>query len=267
MLRPWPNCGLLTGLDHAATICPMTNFASGNAIATVASLIGDAARANMLSALMGGQALTAGELSRHAGVTTQTTSGHLSRLTDARLLTVEKQGRHRYYRLASAEVAQAIDALMALASSGPKRHHPIGPKDDALRMARTCYDHMAGRLAVALADALCDKSYVVVSDGAALVTEEGQRFFCDFGVDLKLESASKRPLCRACLDWSERRMHLAGKLGAGLLDRFTALGWVARTPETRALRVTPAGEVGFRTTFGLTADWRSPLFTAIKNDG
>jgi DNA-binding transcriptional ArsR family regulator len=245
----------------------MTNFASGNAIAAVASLIGDAARANMLSALMGGQALTAGELSRHAGVTTQTTSGHLSRLTDARLLTMEKQGRHRYYRIASQEVAQAIDALMALASSGPKRHHPIGPRDDALRMARTCYDHMAGRLAVSIADALCEKAYVVLADGAALVTEEGQRFLCDFGVDLKSGNVSKRPLCRACLDWSERRMHLAGKLGTGLLERLTALGWVVRMPETRALRVTQAAEAGLRTTFGLSADWRVSSPNGIKNDG
>ena len=237
---------------------PMTNFASGNAIAEVASLLGDAARANMLAALMGGQALTAGELARHAGVTAQTTSGHLSRLADAQLVTLEKQGRHRYYRLASQEVAQAIDALMAVASAGPKRYRPVGPKDESMRLARTCYDHMAGKLAVTVADVLCDKAYVMLSEGAALVTEEGQRFFCDFGVDLKIDSASKRPLCRTCLDWSERRMHLAGKLGAGLLDRFTVLGWVDRMPDTRALRVTPAGEVGFRTTFGLPSDWRLP---------
>ncbi len=245
----------------------MTNFASGIAIAEVASLLGDAARANMLSALMGGQALTAGELARHAGVTAQTTSGHLSLLADAQLVTLEKQGRHRYYRLASQEVAQAIDALMAVASAGPKRYRPVGPKDEALRTARTCYDHMAGKLAVSVADALCEKSYVALSDGAALVTEEGQKFFCDFGVDLKPDNVSKRPLCRACLDWSERRMHLAGKLGAGLLDRFTALGWVARISETRALRVTPAGEVGFRTTFGLPLEWRLSSPAETKNDG
>ncbi len=245
----------------------MTNFASGTSIAVVASLLGDPARANMLYALMGGQALTAGELARHAGVTAQTTSGHLSRLADAQLLTLEKQGRHRYYRLASPEVAQAIDALMVVASAGPKRHRPIGPKDDALRMARTCYDHMAGRLAVSIADALCEKAYVVLADGAALVTEEGQRFLCDFGVDLKPGHPSKRPLCRACLDWSERRMHLAGTLGTGLLDRLTALGWVARTPDTRALRVTQAADAGLRTTFGLSADWRVSSSEKIKNDG
>lgn len=122
----------------------MSNVASGNTIAEVARLIGDAARANVLSALMGGQALTAGELARHAGVTAQTTSGHLARLAEAQLIAVEKQGRHRYYRLASPDVAHAIHALMTVAASGPRRHRPIGPKDEALRLARTCYDHMAG---------------------------------------------------------------------------------------------------------------------------
>ncbi|MDR0807786.1 MAG: helix-turn-helix domain-containing protein [Gemmobacter sp.] len=234
----------------------MSRIASGNTIAEAASLIGDAARANMLSALMGGQALTAGELARHAGVTAQTTSGHLGKLTEAQLITVEKQGRHRYYRLASPDVAQAIHALMAIAASGPKRYHPIGPKDEALRLARTCYDHMAGRLAVALVDALIGKSYVMLADGAGLVTDEGRRFFCDFGIDLGEVTRSRRPLCRTCLDWSERRPHLAGRLGAALLDRTLALGWISRTAESRALRIMRAGEAGFSNTFDLPPDWR-----------
>ncbi|EKS27682.1 ArsR/SmtB family transcription factor [Afipia felis] len=237
----------------------MSNVASGNTIAEVASLIGDAARANMLSALMGGQALTAGELARHAGVSAQTTSGHLGKLTEAQLIAVEKQGRHRYYRLASPDVAHAIHALMAVAASGPKRYRPIGPKDEALRLARTCYDHMAGRLAIALADALTGKGYVLLADGAGLVTEEGQRFFCDFGIDLDEAERSKRPLCRTCLDWSERRPHFAGRLGAALLDRALTLGWVGRTHESRALRITRAGEAGFSGTFDLPSDWRTPL--------
>jgi DNA-binding transcriptional ArsR family regulator len=236
----------------------MSNVASGNTIAEVASLIGDAARANMLSALMGGQALTAGELARHAGVSAQTTSGHLGKLTEAQLIAVEKQGRHRYYRLASPDVAHAIHALMAVAASGPKRYHPIGPRDEAMRLARTCYDHIAGRLAIALADALMGKGYVLLADGAGLVTEEGQRFFCDFGIDLDEATRSKRPLCKTCLDWSERRPHLAGRLGAALLDRALALNWVSRTAESRALRITRAGEVGFSGTFGLPLDWRTP---------
>ncbi len=235
----------------------MSNVASGNTIAEVASLIGDAARANMLSALMGGQALTAGELARHAGVTAQTTSGHLGKLAEAQLIAVEKQGRHRYYRLASPDVAHAIHALMAVAASGPKRHHPIGPKDEALRLARTCYDHMAGRLAIALADSLTGKGYVLLADGAGLITDEGQRFFCDFGIDLDAAHQSKRPLCRTCLDWSERRPHLAGRLGAALLDRSLVRGWISRTAESRALRITRAGEIGFGGTFDLPSDWRT----------
>ena len=236
----------------------MSNVASGNTIAEVASLIGDAARANMLSALMGGQALTAGELARHAGVTAQTTSGHLGKLAEAQLIAVEKQGRHRYYRLASPEIAQAIHALMAVAASGPRRYRPIGPRDEALRLARTCYDHMAGRLAIALADALTGKGYVVLADGAGLVTDEGKRFFCDFGIDLDETTRSRRPLCRTCLDWSERRAHLAGHLGAALLDRSLSLGWISRTTESRALRITRAGEAGFGGTFDLRPDWRTP---------
>jgi DNA-binding transcriptional ArsR family regulator len=237
----------------------MSNVASGNTIAEVASLIGDAARANMLSALMGGQALTAGELARHAGVSAQTTSGHLGKLAEAQLIAVEKQGRHRYYRLASPDVAHAIHALMAVAASGPKRYRPIGPRDEAMRLARTCYDHIAGRLAIALTDALVGKGYVLLADGAGLVTEEGQRFFCDFGIDLDEAVRSKRLLCRTCLDWSERRPHLAGRLGSALLDRALALGWVGRTAESRALRITRAGEAGFSGAFDLPPDWRTPL--------
>lgn len=236
----------------------MSNIASGNAIAVVASLIGDAARANMLSALMGGQALTAGELARHAGVTAQTTSGHLGKLAEAKLIAVEKQGRHRYYRLASPDVAHVIHALMSAAVSGPKRYRPIGPKDEALRLARTCYDHMAGRLAVALADALAGSGYLLLGDGAGLVTDEGRRFFCDFGIDLEEPTRSKRPLCRTCLDWSERRPHLAGRLGTAILDRTLAVGWISRTAEHRALRITRAGELGFGRVFNLPSDWRMP---------
>lgn len=236
----------------------MSSVVSGNTIAEVAGLIGDAARANMLSALMGGQALTAGELARHAGVTAQTTSGHLGKLTQARLITVEKQGRHRYYRLASPDVAHAIHALMAVAASGPKRYHPIGPKDEALRLARTCYDHMAGRLAIALTDALTGKGYVMLADGAGLVTDEGRHFFGELGIDLDQATRSKRPLCRTCLDWSERRQHLAGRLGAALLDRSLALGWISPNADSRALRITRAGEAGFRGTFDLPSDWRTP---------
>ncbi|MYZ46261.1 ArsR/SmtB family transcription factor [Propylenella binzhouense] len=236
----------------------MSNIASGNTIAGVASLIGDAARANILSALMGGHALTAGELARHAGVTAQTTSGHLAKLVDAALISLEKQGRHRYYRLASPEVAQAMQSLMVVAATGPKRHHPIGPRDEAMRTARTCYDHLAGRLALALADSLSERGYVSLADGVGIVTEEGARFFSDFGIDLAADRRSKRPLCRTCLDWSERRPHLAGHLGAAILARLLGLKWVVRSPGTRALEITSSGQRGLVATFQVPPIWRAP---------
>ncbi|WP_241963406.1 ArsR/SmtB family transcription factor [Paracoccus suum] len=205
---------------------------------------------------MSGQALTAGELARHAGVTAQTTSGHLGKLTEAKLIAVEKQGRHRYYRLATPQVAQAIHALMAVAASGPTRYHPIGPRDQALRLARTCYDHMAGRLALTIADSLVREGHVVLSDGAGMVTDEGRRFFADLGIDTKSLRA-RRPLCQTCLDWSERRPHIAGQLGAALLSSVLARGWVTRSAESRALKLSRAGESGLATAFQLPADWRN----------
>lgn len=232
----------------------MSTVPSGNTIAEVAALIGDPARANILSALMGGLALTAGELARHGGVSAQTTSGHLAKLRQAGLIALEKQGRHRYYRLASPEIAHAMEALMAIAATGPKRHRPVGPKDTALRAARTCYDHIAGRLGIGLADSLRDASYVALSDGIGVVTDEGRRFLCDFGIALEGDTRPKRPLCRTCLDWSERRPHLAGWLGASLLSRSLDLRWIVRVPNSRALKITNAGRHGFATTFGLSAD-------------
>jgi len=256
MLRSRPNNAPVTLPPNGAIFQPMTNIASANAIAQVAALIGDVARANMLAALMGGQALAAGELASHAGVSAQTTSGHLARLLDAELIAVEKQGRHRYYRLASPQIAHALEALMAVAASGPKRHRPPGPRDEALRLARTCYDHMAGRLGIALADALTAREQIVLADGAGVVTDSGRAFLCDFGIDLA--GASKRPFCRTCLDWSERRPHLAGHLGAALFASSLERGWVRRAPGSRALTITPAGHRGFMDAFGLSKDWASP---------
>jgi len=230
----------------------MTNFVSGNSLAEVAALIGDPARANILQALADGRALTAGELAWHAGVSAQTTSGHLAKLADAQLIALEKQGRHRYFRLASPQVAEAMEALMLVAANGPKRHRPTGPRDEAMRTARTCYDHLAGRLAVALADRLSAREFIILSDGAASITEEGHRFFSDFGLDLGSDDKSRRPLCRTCLDWSERRSHLAGRLGAALCQRSLDLGWIKRGKDSRAVTFTPKGIAGFRDTFGIS---------------
>ncbi|MCB8819752.1 ArsR/SmtB family transcription factor [Microvirga rosea] len=230
----------------------MTTMVSGTTLAEIAALIGDVARANILSALMDGRALTASELAWHGGVSASTTSGHLAKLADANLVAMARQGRHRYYRLASPEVAQAIEALMAVASFGPKRHRPVGPKDEALRRARTCYDHLAGRLGIALADTLTERRYIVLSDSAGAVTDEGRRFLCDFGIELEHGNGHGRALCRTCLDWSERRPHLAGRLGAALCSRMFELGWVERIKDSRALAITSQGRQGLAQTFGVT---------------
>lgn len=231
----------------------MSTFASGNAVAEIAALIGDPTRANILLALMGGRALTATELAAHAGVTPQTASGHLAKLHALRVLALEKQGRHRYYRLASAEIAEVLEALMAVAAHAAPRLRSPGPKDAALRLARTCYDHAAGRLGVALADALAAQGHVVLEGGAAAVTESGRGFLAGLGIDLG--GSARRPLCRACLDWSERRHHLAGRLGAALLDHALRRGWLRRAADGRALGITPLGRRELPRAFGLPPDW------------
>lgn len=231
----------------------MTPIVSGITLAEIAALMGDVARANILSSLMDGRALTASELAWHSGVSAQTTSGHLAKLSEANLIAMTKQGRHRYYKLASPEVAQAIEAMMALASFGPKRHRPVGPKDEALRKARTCYDHLAGHLGIALADALTSQDYLVLSESAGALTDEGQRFLCTFGIDLEADK-NKRALCKTCLDWSERRPHLAGRLGAALCTRMFDLGWVERIKDSRALAITTTGRGGLKSTFGIGID-------------
>ena len=227
---------------------------SGNALAETGALLGDPARANILLALMDGRALTAGELAWHAGVSAQTTSGHLAKLVEARLVAVVQQGRHRYHRLASREVAGVIEAVTALAAIGPQRHRPTGPRDAALRAARTCYDHLAGRLGVAIADHLTTRGHLDLreADGVGGLSPSGVRFLHDtLGIALEL-GGGRRPLCRICLDWSERRPHLGGLVGAALRDRAIELGWIVLRPHTRAVTVTEAGRAGFGQAFGIT---------------
>lgn len=225
---------------------------SGATLAEIAAVIGDVSRANILSALMNGRALTAGELAWHSGVTAQTASGHLVKLSQANLIAMTRQGRHRYYRLASPEIAHAIEALMSAAVYGPKRHRPTGPKDEAMRKARTCYDHLAGRLGTAIAEALTYKRHLILSESAGALTNEGQRFLCTFGIEL--ETNGKRAVCRTCLDWSERRPHLAGQLGAALCTRLFELNWIERVKDSRALSISPEGQAGLKSTFGIEID-------------
>ncbi|GLS43090.1 ArsR/SmtB family transcription factor [Methylobacterium brachythecii] len=229
-----------------------STFASGSAVAEVAAAIGDTARATILAVLVDGRAHTAGELAWEAGITPQTTSGHLAKLDALKLIASEKQGRHRYFRLASPEVAHAIEALMVLVSVGPVRHRPTGPRDEAMREARTCYDHLAGRIGVALSDAMVGRGHLVLEDGVGAVTEPGESFLRDFGIDLTTGRRSTRPLCRTCVDWSERRTHLAGRLGAALCTRCEELGWITRAKDSRAVTITPRGYAGLDKTFGIS---------------
>jgi len=232
-------------------------MASNATFAEVATLAGDPARAGMLHALMDGRALTASELARIAGITPQTASSHLARLPVAGLLAVEKQGRHRYHRLASPAVAQMMESIMLVASrSEPsKTKLTIGPRDAALRAARTCYDHLAGRLGVALADAMVANGQVELAKDGGLMTEPGMELLrkLDIDVDPMVARSSRRGrvLCRPCLDWSERRPHLAGAVGAALCTLSFGKGWIRRIEGTRAVSITPKGQRYFRDLFGI----------------
>jgi DNA-binding transcriptional ArsR family regulator len=220
-------------------------------IAEIAALVGDPARANILAALMGGRALTAGELVHAAGVSAQTTSGHLGKLADGRLIACVKQGRHRYYRIASPRVAEMLEGIMAVVADAPPRHRPASKLDQAMRTARTCYDHFAGKLGVGLTDALGGQGHLVLADDGGEVTGSGIAFFQELGIDLAAARSRRRIFCRPCLDWTERRPHLGGSIGAVLAQRCFDLGWVERMRESRAVLVTPEGRRAFKDVFGL----------------
>jgi DNA-binding transcriptional ArsR family regulator len=225
-------------------------------LASVAALLGDPARAAMMQAMMDGRALTASELARVAGITPQTASSHLARLTSAGLLAMEKQGRHRYHRLATPSMARLIESLMHVAAEIEPVRRPVvtGPRDLALRAARTCYDHLAGRLGVALADALVAAGHVELDSDAGIVTPAGLVLLERVGIDAMSAGRGRRVLCRPCLDWSERRPHLAGTLGAALCRLSFERGWVRRVEGTRAVSITPKGQRAFRETFGVRSE-------------
>jgi DNA-binding transcriptional ArsR family regulator len=231
---------------------------SSTMVAQIAALTGDPVRAGMLNALMDGGAMPATELARIAGVTASTASGHLNRMTALGLLAVEKQGRYRYHRIATPSVARMVESIMQVAaeleSAAPKRS--MSPGDAALRRARICYDHLAGRLGVAVADALVARRHIELTGDAGLLTESGVAFFGDLGIDLEGRRI-RRPshiLCRACLDWSEGRLHLAGSVGTMLCAHSLREGWARRIPGTAALRITPRGERVFREKVGVRFD-------------
>jgi len=226
---------------------------AGPDIAMVASLVGDPARANMLTGLMSGRALTATELAHEAGITPQTASSHLAKLEAGGLIEQEKQGRHRYYRLADPDVAGVLEGLAGLAARAGHMRVRTGPKDPALRRARICYDHLAGDLGVQMLDSMKKQRLVRASKQAIELTHEGRRFMADaLQIDTDALAHPRRPVCKACLDWSERRHHLAGMLGAAMMARFTELKWAARddAPGSRVVNFTRSGEKRFAALFG-----------------
>ena len=226
----------------------------GPDIARIGALLGDPARTHMLTALMGGEALTAGELAREAGITPQTASSHLAKLTGGALVTPRRQGRCVYYALASAEVAELMESLAGLAALAGHRRVRPGPRDPAMRRARVCYDHLAGELGVAMLDALAHRGAIEDRGGALSLTEGGAGFVRAFGVpETALAGGGRRPVCKACLDWSVRRSHLAGTLGAALLTRIYDLGWARRLEGGRVVAFSAPGLAAFERTFEIRA--------------
>ncbi|MCD6077463.1 MAG: transcriptional regulator, ArsR family-like protein [Ramlibacter sp.] len=224
-----------------------------NALARIASLVGEPARAAMLLALMDGRSLTARELADSARITPATASRHLALLVEAGLLRVNAQGRHRYHRLASAEVAGVLEGILRLgvAAAAPQRV-ATGPRDATMRFARTCYDHLAGRLAVAIVDRLVEHHALVIDDDTAQLTSRAGTAFRALGFDVDgLAPDAGRPPCRPCLDWGERRMHLAGRVGVLLCAHCVDRGWLLRAPKSRALQLSPTGAVAFRDWLGV----------------
>ena len=211
-------------------------------VAATAALIGDPVRAAMLLALLDGAALPATELAYRGGASPQAASAHLRKLVDGRLLTVAASGRQRRYRLAGRDVAQAIEALLSVAP--PRRIVALTQSFamDRLRAARTCYDHLAGRLGIALTDGLVRRGAIRPANGEFRVTERGEGVFGDLGIDVAELRHARRALARACADWTERRPHLAGSLGKALLDRFVANAWLVRSSADRSVRLTTRGE-------------------------
>lgn len=219
-------------------------------IAPVAALIADGARAAMLTALLDGRALAAGELARIAGVSAPTASSHLARLLDGGLVSVVRQGRHRYYRLAGPDVAHTLEVLAGISGRVAVRSLRQSRQARLLREARSCYDHLAGRVGVELYDALVREGHLVDADGGCLLTASGADALTELGVDVERVRRARRGFAQGCLDWSERRPHLGGALGAAVLERLLARGWLERGTMPRALRLTAAGREGLERTFG-----------------
>ncbi|EJL54592.1 putative transcriptional regulator [Rhizobium sp. CF122] len=224
----------------------------GPDISQIGALIGDPARANMLTALMGGKALTATELAAAGGITVQTASTHLAKLEAGNLLVQRKQGRHRYFTLADESVGKFLESIMGFAAGRGHLRHKPGPKEPALRKARICYDHLAGDYGVRMLDSLIARGAIDAFGDDLALTETGESELTCIGIDVQALKSSRRPLCRSCLDWSERRAHLAGGLGKALLSNFLDKGWARRTAESRSVVFSPEGERQFLALFPAT---------------
>lgn len=220
-------------------------------VVPIAALIADPARSAMLWALSDGRALPAGELARIAAVTPATTSEHLAKLVAGGLIIGERHGRHRYYRLANPDVVGAMEALAVASRPTPARTAGEAYAGKLLRFARTCYDHLAGFVGVAVTEALVESGALRLEGRAYVVTADGEARFAELGIDVPALRSERRAFARACLDWSERRYHLAGALGARLCERLIALKWLERQPGTRALRVSSAGRRALQRSFGI----------------
>lgn len=218
----------------------------GPHIARIAALIGDSARAEVLTALMADRALTATELADIAGVTKQTISAHLAKLLDAGLIAVESQGRHRYFRLADRDVAHLLESLMNVAFRAGAVRLRASPREPALRRARMCYDHLAGEVGVQFYEALVRQGMLQATPQGAAITPAGAQWFAHVGIDTSTLGQQRRMVCRPCLDWSERRHHLGGALGAALLQRLFDGGWAHRAQDSRVVHFTPQGELALR---------------------
>ncbi|WP_405402685.1 ArsR/SmtB family transcription factor [Paracoccus sp. Ld10] len=221
----------------------------GPDIAHIAALIGDPARANMLTSLMSGKALTVSELAEEAGVTIQTASSHLSKLDQGGLLRPRKQGRHKYFSLASDDVAHVLESLMGLAAGSGHLRKRTGPKDIELRKARVCYNHLAGDMGTQLFNSLMAQRHLVLVGDDLNLTASGADFVAGFQIDLDSLRSNRTPLCRECLDWSERRSHLAGSLGRAFLSRFEELSWAKRDQKTRVVTFSTVGAQEFEKLF------------------
>jgi DNA-binding transcriptional ArsR family regulator len=220
-------------------------------LAMIGRVIGDAHRARFMLALLGGEELTAGELARRSGASSSLASSHLSKLLDAGLVSVERHGRERRYRLAGTEVAQALEGLLAIAPSRAAQGLRDSVRGEAIKRARTCYDHLAGHLGVALVDSMEKQRLLIpVSHGWEL-SQRGEERLEELGFELSALKRRRRPLLRPCLDWTERRPHIAGALGAAIAERLIGQDWVARLPGSRALRITAHGERELLCHFGL----------------